>query len=154
TVTITPIDDATIEGDETVVLTLTANSAYSIGSPGTATVTIADKVGRGASVTGTDAAASDTGLDPGTFTIARNGPTTSALTVLYSVGGTATNGTDYTPNLSGTVTIPSGQASATVTITPVDDTTIEGDETVVLTLTANAAYSIGSPSTATVTIAD
>jgi len=37
---------------------------------------------------------------------------------------------------------------------PVDDTTVEGNETAVLTLAANSTYTIGSPSSATVTIAD
>jgi hypothetical protein len=39
-VVITPIDDAFVEANETVVLTLRNSSAYSIGSPGTATLTI------------------------------------------------------------------------------------------------------------------
>src|SRR5262245_57220628 len=74
--------------------------------------------------------------------------------MLYSVGGSATNGTDYTPTLSGSITIPTGQASATATITPADDAAIEGDETAIVTLTANAAYSIVAPANASVTIAD
>ena len=36
------IDDALIEGNETVVLTLNSNSAYTVGSATSATVTIAD----------------------------------------------------------------------------------------------------------------
>src|SRR5205814_1531203 len=153
-VTITPVDDAIVEGDETAIVTLTANAAYTVGSPSSATVTIADNDVPTVSVTATDAAASETGPDAGTFTFTRSGPTTSALVVLYSIGGTATNGTDYTPTLTGSITIPSGQASAAATITPVDDAIVEADATAIVTLTANAAYSVGSPGSATVTIAD
>ena len=39
----------------------------------------------------------------------------AALTVRYSIGGTATSGTDYTM-LSGTVTIPEGDRSANISI--------------------------------------
>jgi hypothetical protein len=91
--------------------------------------------------------------NPGVFTITRTGSTTSALAVSYTVGGTATSGSDYTA-LGTSVTIPAGAASATVTVTPIDDTVSEGSETVTLTLASNSAYTIGSPSTATVTITD
>jgi hypothetical protein len=42
TVTVTPIDDSAVESPETVLLTLTTGSGYSLGSPKAATVTIAD----------------------------------------------------------------------------------------------------------------
>jgi hypothetical protein len=58
-------------------------------------------------------------LEPGTldngFTISRSGDTTKPLSLFYSVGGTATNGTDYS-YLDGNVTIPAGQSSVTVPI--------------------------------------
>jgi hypothetical protein len=73
--------------------------------------------------------------------------------VNYTVGGTATNGVDYQP-LPGSVTVLAGQPSATITVTPIDDSLGEGSETVTLTLAANASYSIGTPSSATVTIVD
>jgi hypothetical protein len=56
--------------------------------------------------------------------------------------------------LTGVVTIPSGQSSVDITITPVDDNLFEGPETVTLTLFDTGSYDVGSPSTATVTIAD
>ena len=98
--------------------------------------------------------AAETGLVPGEFTFTRSGPTAVALTVSFSIGGTAVNGSDYQA-ISGSVTIPAGQASTTLTITPLADAVIEPDETVILTLIANpTVYLIGSPSSATVTIAD
>ena len=50
--------------------------------------------------------------------------------------------------------IGAGQPTASILVTPIDDSAMEGNETVVATLSASASYSIGSPSTATVTIAD
>src|SRR5213079_1666649 len=105
------------------------------------------------SVAATDPNAAEQGTDPGTFTISRTGDTSSALTVNYTLGGTAQNGTDYQP-LGTSVTIAAGASSATVTVTPIDDSQVEGDETVVLTLASDAAYNIGSPASATITIAD
>ena len=104
-------------------------------------------------VVGSDGTATENNpSDTGVFTVSRTGSTTSALTVSYTIGGTATNGVDY-QNLSGTVVIAVGQSSAAIIVTPIDDTTVEGNETVVVTL-ANGAYTIGVPSSATVTIVD
>jgi hypothetical protein len=52
------------------------------------------------------------------------------------------------------VVIPAGSATATVTVTPIADGVAEGAETVVMTLKAGAAYTVGTPSSATVTITD
>ena len=41
-ITITPVDDALTESNETIILTITGGSGYNIGSPYTATVTIKD----------------------------------------------------------------------------------------------------------------
>jgi hypothetical protein len=153
TVTITPVDDALSEGSESVVLTLSANAAYSIGTPGAATVTIADNDLPTVTIVATDAAAAEAGNNTGTFTVNRTGPTTSSLSVSVGIGGTATNGGDYA-GISSLITLAAGQASATVTITPAADNLVEGDESVALTINANALYTVGTPTSATVTIAD
>ena len=88
-------------------------------------------------------------------TITRSGSTVADLSVIYTfiVGpGSATNGSDYT-SLSGSVTIPAGQLSATVTVTPLVDA-VEGDETVTLVLVDRPPYLLGAQTTAVVTIAD
>jgi serine protease len=104
-------------------------------------------------VSATDAAAAEAGSDPGTFTITRTGVTTSSLTVNYTLGGSATNGTDYT-TVSSSVVIAAGSATAAITISPIDDSVYEGNESVTLTLSASASYDVGSPSSATVTITE
>jgi beta propeller repeat protein len=88
----------------------------------------------------------------GVFTFSRSGDTSSSLAVNYTIGGTATNGTDY-GSLSGTVTFAAGSAIATVVVNPIDDTLYEGAETVTLTLTAATTYTFGN-STATLKITD
>ncbi|HSK13811.1 MAG TPA: ExeM/NucH family extracellular endonuclease, partial [Phnomibacter sp.] len=105
------------------------------------------------SIAATDANAAEEGPDPGTFRISRTGSTDEALVVSYTIGGSATNGVDHTPTLTGTATIGIGSAFTDITITPVDDNEVEGNETVVLTLLANANYNLGANS-ATVTIVD
>src|SRR5581483_1375077 len=65
--------------------------------------------------------------------------------VSYTVGGTATNGTDYT-TLPGTITFPAGAATVDLPVNPTDDTLVEGTETVVVTPTAAAGYTVSGGS--------
>ncbi|MFM6323106.1 MAG: Calx-beta domain-containing protein, partial [Microcystis panniformis] len=85
------------------------------------------------------------------YTFTRSGVTTDALTVNYTVEGTATNGTDYT-SIPTSVTFAAGSSTATVTVDPTADTTVEPDETVILTLAAGTGYTVGTPNAATGTI--
>jgi subtilisin family serine protease len=103
-------------------------------------------------VVAADADASEGG-DPGAFVISRTGSTNSALLVAYTLGGTAENGVDY-QTLDGSLVISAGSSSGTVALIPIDDAGAEGDEGVILTLSARAAYNIGAARLATVTIAD
>ncbi len=156
TITLTPVNDTAVEGDETVILTLQSGTGYTVGTPPTATVTIIsedtppDPV---ASIVATDDTATESPLTPGTFTVSLDVANTSGgpITVNYTITGTATAGSDYT-TLPGTVSIPNGQQQATITLTPVNDTAVEGDETVILTLQSGTGYTVGTPPTATVTI--
>jgi len=160
---VTAVDDGLVEGDETLSISLTADSGYTLGSPDTATLTISDNdTLPEVTITATDATATEAGPTTGQFTVTRTGDTGSALTVYYSAGGTADYymEPDYSglPNFdgmgSGWVTIPAGSSSAAITITPTDDAAVESDETVTLTLSADAGYSVGTPDAAIVTITD
>ena len=71
------------------------------------------------SVTASDPSASESG-DTGTFTFTRTGDVTAPLAVTIELSGSATPGFDYTP-LSTTVNFLAGQATATVTVTPLSD---------------------------------
>jgi Ca2+-binding RTX toxin-like protein len=105
------------------------------------------------SVTATDDTAAEAGNNPGTFRITRTKSTVATLDVSYVITGTATNGTDYTPALTGIATIPIGSSFVDVTITPVDDAIVEPSETVILTLTDTSAYDLGAAGTETATVA-
>jgi hypothetical protein len=151
TLSVNIVDDATAENDETVILSLATNAIYSIGAAGSATVTIIDDETPVVTVTlGTNAIE---GTQGGNFAVAREGNTLGSLTVTYTVSGTATSGSDFTA-LSGTVTIPVGASVASVAVAAVNDTVAENDESVVLTITADAGYSVGAADNATVLIID
>jgi Ca2+-binding RTX toxin-like protein len=85
------------------------------------------------------------------YTFTRTGSTTSALTANYTVGGTATNGTDYT-SIPTSVTFAANSSTATVTVDPTADTTVESNETVALTLATGTGYTVGTTTAVTGTI--
>lgn len=74
------------------------------------------------------------------------------LTLNYSVGGTALAADMASSSLpSGTIAVAAGATSATLTVA-LDDTATPG-RTLILTLAAGTGYSVGTPSSATGTIA-
>jgi len=94
--------------------------------------------------------------------ITRSGSTAAGLSVNVSFGGTATNGADYSA-LSTPQVIPAGFSSVEITVSPVDDGEVEGDETAILMIEPGADYDVepdavpyvpGGRATATVTITD
>ena len=103
------------------------------------------------SIAATDSTAAEPS-NTGKFTITRTGSTASSLVVNYTIGGSASNGNDYN-TLAGSVTIPAGASSVDIIVTPKDDSIVEGNETVILTLQPIAGHNLGT-SSATVTIGD
>ena len=115
----------------------------------------------------TDFNASEAALDPATIQVVSSAPApTGGLVVKYSISGTAqandnANGApDYILSpanngpTSGTITIAQGQTTATLTLTPIQDTLFEGKESAIFTLTSDPAYTVGTPRVAQVIIAD
>jgi len=73
------------------------------------------------------------------FLVCRTGASDADLTVYYQLGGSATNGVDYT-NLSGAVTIPAGYTNAEVVLQPVGTAETNFDVSVLLTLVPANSY--------------
>jgi hypothetical protein len=93
------------------------------------------------------------------YTFTRTGNLSTALTVNYEVGGTATFTTDYTQTGGNSFTATGGKinfaanaSTATLIIDPTADTTIETDETLVLKLADGIGYTVGTTTAATGTI--
>lgn len=82
----------------------------------------------------------------------RSGATTSALSVTYTLGGTAIPGVDFVAPLSP-LTIPAGASSAAVEVRPLSGSRPEGTRsTVVFAVSAETGYVTGPAATATGTL--
>ena len=153
TITVSMLADAVTEDAESVTMTITSGSPL-VGQNQSATAWIYDGdqptvevnvADSGSTLTAPFTEASTaTGED---FFISRRGATTADLIVNYTMSGTATEGVDYTA-LSGTATIPAGSAGVFVNVIPINDTTPEGVETIIMNLTpAPGTYGVRVGST-------
>ena len=136
-------------GTYTVTVTVTDDD----GDSGTDTVTVTVTTLPVVTITASDPDAAEAGLDPGEFTLTRTGDTTDALSVNLTFAGSTLNGVDY-QTITSPVDIPAGQSSVTIAVVPIDDTEVEGLQEVDAIVAAGTGYVAGTPSTATVTIAD
>ncbi|MXY90939.1 MAG: hypothetical protein F4Y89_10445 [Gammaproteobacteria bacterium] len=78
----------------------------------------------------------------------------SAITLAYTVGGTATAGTDFSIANSGSVSVSANATSVNIPVAITDDADEEPNETVVLTLAGGTGYTLGSANVHTLTITD
>jgi hypothetical protein len=151
TFTVDPTVDGTVEADETVTMTVAAGTGYTVGVPASATGTILNDDVPSATISVSPADVAEDGAPNLIYTVTLNQASFSALNVGYTIGGTASNGTDYA-TIAAPLAIPAGNTTGTITVNPTADATIETNETVTLTLNAGAGYTVGVPNAATGTI--
>ncbi len=96
----------------------------------------------------------EAGSTSSVFTLTRTGDLSSALTVNYTLAGTATLGSDYNDPGLGQATFAAFSSTATITLPTIDDLLSDPGETIITTITAPAGYTISGPDTATATILD
>jgi hypothetical protein len=85
------------------------------------------------SVQAADPLASEPGNSPGSFTISRAGDTNLALTISFSLDGSASNGVDYA-TIPTSITLAAGQFFSNLSVTPISEPKSTGYKTVNLTL--------------------
>ena len=156
TITVTIADDSVYESSENLDVTLSniqnATGSFS-DSSGRITITDNDSAPtvdfNATSSSGAESTSSAAlQVDLSTFS-------SSNVTVDYAVTGTATGtGTDYTL-ANGTLTITAGNTTGTITIASiVDDALVEGNETVIVTLSNPSGATLGTDTVHTYTITD
>ncbi|MDE0159483.1 MAG: hypothetical protein OXN24_05455 [Candidatus Dadabacteria bacterium] len=151
---VTIADDEEVESSETVELTLTGGTGYTVGSAGRHTLTITDNdpppppiaddgtplgptpaTPPAVAVTVSISAASAEEGEQVTFTVRSEPAASSPLTLSWTVAdGSAVGGEDYTESAGGTVTIAARASTATIQVATTDDRIDEGDETFTVTL--------------------
>ena len=156
TVTIPILEDAQAEASENFTVTLSAPTGATLGTPSTATITIADNDSPGTLQLSSASYPASEGTATRTITVTRTNGTVGAVNVNYATAdGSAIAPGDYT-TATGNLSWTSGDSSAkSFDIAIADDQVVDAGEsfTVALSGPSNGA-TLGTPATATVTIAD
>lgn len=127
-------EDKEVEDEETVILTLQDPSTKGVvlnESEKTATLTIKDNDKAVLSIAVTTHAAER--ATNGAFILRSTASLSAPVTITYTITGTATPGKDYT-KLSGTLVLPAGAVEATIPVGIIDDTDIDPNETILISL--------------------
>ena len=168
------IDDFLTEGSEDVRIKLDTKTGtggalpYVVGAADRATVNIADNEDPLAppraivalSTVNASTMENSGAANPIVFRISRSNNLAPALSVRYSLGGTAVAGTDFTAP-PATITIPANVASVDVPLVPIDNSVVNPDRTITFTVLPTdivatpspaEAYVLGTAITGTATI--
>jgi len=151
-ITLTVVDDALDEADETVALTLDTPTNATLGATTKYTETILDNDDAPTVAFTSSGGSAAESVTTRTVTVVLSSASGLPITVPYTVGGTATNPDDYTLSPASPLTFDPGEISKTITITVVDDGLDEPDETVDLTLSTPTNATLGTPGVYTETI--
>lgn len=160
TVVVTVEDDLLFETDEDFFVHL--SSARFNGLVDASRVTIGDNQAQGAIQDNDSPPVADFSVKSQTVsedvvavTIAASlsAPAGIDVTIPFSLSGSATEGSDFTAD-DTSIVIPAGSTMGSATVGIVDDTAVEHDETVILTMEAHASYTGGATTSHTITITD
>ncbi len=152
---VTPTNESTVEGDETVVLVLQgATGGVTIGALATSTLLITNDDSAGTiQLTGPSFAVAE----GGTFvdiTATRTGGTSGAASATCQATNVSTTNGDYSLS-NATLSWADGESGTKACrITPVEDSLVEANETLTVTLTSITGAAAGTPLAATVTISN
>ncbi len=150
-------DDADVEVDETVIVTMGTPVNATKGSPDVHTLTITDNDNPGLPTVAftSDSQSIDEGSGTTTVTLELSETSGSDVSVPYSIGGTATQGAggDYTISASPAI-ITAGNLSTNITISVNDDGDQEASEGIVITMGSPSNAVKGSPDVHSATIID
>ena len=156
TITVTIADDSVYESSENLDVTLSnIQNATGSFSDSSGRITITDNDSAPTVDFNATSSSGAESTSSAALQVDLSTSSSSNVTVDYAVTGTATGtGTDYTL-ANGTLTITAGNTTGTITIASiVDDALVEGNETVIVTLSNPSGATLGTDTVHTYTITD
>lgn len=154
TITISIVDDAATESNETISFVLRDPTGGAVLDRSVTVLTIVDNEGPATVSFAQSSYTVNEAAGTVTFTVLRRGTQDTAISVNYATtDASARAGADYV-FAAGTLTFAPGVSSQTITITVTNDTDVEGDETLNVVLDNPSGAVLGTPMTAGVTIVD
>ncbi len=151
TVTVQTIATTVIAPAKYLAVSITPSpTTYTVTTPGAAVITISGSTAQ-PTVTLRSATTYLQKGQPYPLLVGLSQATTQPLTIHLAFGGTAVQGTDYTPP-AGNIVVPAGQTALAVSVPTVTSNTVEPDRVLTASLAQSPDYQIGTPSGTSVTI--
>ena len=165
TFTVSLCGDSVVETPSPETLTVRLVSVSAPATPGvqsTAVLQIQENDAEGAFRFSSPSYAVTEGASPATLTVLRANGSAGAVTVPWSITGSAIQGVDYSGPASGSLPFAPGQTSASLPIAILNDALVDGLRSVIVTLGTpsggatlpSGMATLGSPSVATLGIGD
>lgn len=155
---IAPIQDLKCEGDETIEITILPDPDYAVDEDNDSAEVVlkeeSDDCRSWLTIKAFDPVG-DEGGDPAIFHVMRTGNETVSppLDVYLDISGDAENGVDY-ETIPEMINFSTGILLKEVVIKPVQDSLLETDESVIITILPDDSYEVGDPDSASVIIED
>jgi hypothetical protein len=150
-VTVSTLASNVIAPNKFIVVSLAPSPAnYTVSSPGSAVVQISGSSAQPTAILTSATTYLDQG-EPYDVAVGLSQAVSTPTTIALSYGGSAVQGTDYTPP-AGSIVVPAGQTAVTVQIPTVTSNVVEPNKVLTVSLAPSPSYVVGSPSSATVTI--
>lgn len=154
TIAVAVTDDSIDEPDETVMVTLSDPVAASLAATSASTLTITDDDSSPTVALAQATASVAEEVTTVNVTVQLSGESAFAISVPFTIAGSADNPEDFTLGGGATVMIPAGQTSATIAVHVKADDLDEADETVIVNLGTPTNATAGAVTSATLTITD
>jgi hypothetical protein len=132
--TLTAVQDLIYETTETVIATISSVTNGTVGTTPTQTISITDDETMPTVNLSAIGNTVSEGAGTTTVTATQSGTSAFATKVYLTKSGTATINSDY--SLTDSITIPIGSLSGNITLTAIDDTIYEGNETVIVDISS------------------
>ena len=154
-ISIAIVDDSLVEANETIEVTLSNPTNATLGANTVHTYTINDNESKPTVFFNQTASSGNESVTPANLSVSLSGASTQTVTVNYAVtGGTATGGgVDYTLS-AGALTFNPGETAKAISIVIVDDSLVEANETIEVTLSNPTNATLGANIVYTYTIND
>jgi len=145
TINVPIIDNNLIEATESFTVSLSGLTGNALFGEEIATVNITDDDLPLLNLTASNAQANEEGTIAGSCAISVNNDPQrlQPINLQLQISGNAQSGSDYQP-ISSSLSIPSGVQNHAIDIVPVDDSEVEDQENIVVTITADSTFELAN----------
>lgn len=154
-VSLSIVNDTLNESNETIILSMGAPTNAALGAVTSHTINILDNDTQPTVSLSSASQSVNENAGTASLNLVLSAVSGQDVTVPITLSGTATGGSDdYLLTSSTTITIPAGQTTAPINFNIINDSAVESNETIIVTLGAPTNATLGATTSHTITIVD